>query len=116
LKNCSVYGLGYIGLPTAAILANNGYKVFGIDINKNIVETINKGNIHIKENGLKKLVSKSVSLGKLKAYNQPQESDIHIIAVPTPIEKEGENIPKPNIDYVLNAAKGITKKIKLAKS
>ena len=52
MKNCCILGLGYIGLPTAALLANSGNKVIGVDVNKNVIENIKKGNLHIFEKGL----------------------------------------------------------------
>ena len=73
-----VIGLGYIGLPTATFIANAGYKVSGIDINKRAVEIINRGSIHIVEPGLEVLVAKAVATGNLVAYNQIQEADIYI--------------------------------------
>ncbi|MEL0280762.1 MAG: UDP-N-acetyl-D-mannosamine dehydrogenase [Gammaproteobacteria bacterium] len=98
-----VMGLGYIGLPTAALLANKGFEVEGVDINKSIVETINEGNIHIVEPGLDKYVKKAVMNKKLHASLQPSIADIFIIAVPTPFH-EGF---KPNIDYIIEATKAI---------
>ena len=98
-----VMGLGYIGLPTAALLANKGFEVEGVDINKSIVETINEGNIHIVEPGLDKYVKKAVINKKLHASLQPSIADIFIIAVPTPFH-EGF---KPNIDYIIEATKAI---------
>ena len=98
-----VMELGYIGLPTAALLANKGFEVEGVDINKSIVETINEGNIHIVEPGLDKYVKKAVINKKLHASLQPSIADIFIIAVPTPFH-EGF---KPNIDYIIEATKAI---------
>ena len=98
-----VMGLGYIGLPTAALLANKGFEVEGVDINKSIVETINEGNIHIVEPGLDIYVIKAVINKKLHASLQPSIADIFIIAVPTPFH-EGF---KPNIDYIIEATKAI---------
>ncbi len=85
-----VVGLGYIGLPTAALIANSGYKVCGVDIDKNAVETINKGEIHIVEPGLKKFVKSAVQASALSAFEEPQESDIYIICVPTPFYPDNE--------------------------
>lgn len=85
MKQISVLGLGYIGLPTASILATHGFTVHGMDVNPQAVEIINQGNIHIEEPGLKTLVQAAVKSGNLKAYTQPQPADIYIIAVPTPI-------------------------------
>lgn len=103
-KNICVVGLGYIGLPTAALLANKGYQVYGVDINPVVVETINQGKIHIVEPELDTFVKSAVNSGKLKASTTPTSADIYIIAVPTPF-KSG-NIP--NIDYVIAATKSIT--------
>ena len=106
-KVCIV-GLGYIGLPTAALLANNNYHVHGVDINEHAVNTINKGQIHIVEPELDTFVKNAVSNNFLKAYLQPAEADVFIIAVPTPFH-EGF---KPNIDYVLKATKSIASFVK----
>ena len=70
----AIIGLGYIGLPTAAILANSGLKVLGIDVNEAIVETLNKGNIHIAEDGLAELVAKAIKSGNFKAYSHGSSS------------------------------------------
>ncbi|MBX7264368.1 MAG: UDP-N-acetyl-D-mannosamine dehydrogenase, partial [Chitinophagaceae bacterium] len=99
---------GYIGLPTAALLANNGYNVHGVDVKENVVNTINKGEIHIVEPELDKYVKTAVNNGNLKASLQAQEADVFIIAVPTPFH-EGF---KPNIDFVLDAAKKIAPYVK----
>ena len=98
-----VIGLGYIGLPTAALLANNGYKVHGVDVVKSTVDTINQGKIHIVEPELDNFVKSAVEKGNLKADIKPEKSDIFIIAVPTPFH-DGY---VPNIDYVIQATKAI---------
>jgi len=105
-KTVCVIGLGYIGLPTAAILASNGYDVVGVDLNRFVVDTINTGQIHIVEPDLELYVRSAVLGGKLKAFTEPQEADIYIICVPTPFH-EGDGVPQPNIDFVLTAAYGI---------
>ncbi len=110
-KLVNVIGLGYIGLPTAALLASNGYTVIGTDINGLAVETINQGKIHIVEPGLAEVVQSVVKLGRLKAYTSPQPADIYIICVPTPFY-EGGDIPLPNIEYVITAIRSIAKFIK----
>lgn len=97
-----VVGLGYIGLPTAALLASRGYDVVGVDINPHVVETINDGRIHIVEPDLDAIVHGAVESGKLKAYGAPQPADVYMICVPTPFH-EGTAIPQPNIDYILAA-------------
>jgi UDP-N-acetyl-D-mannosaminuronic acid dehydrogenase len=84
-----VLGLGYIGLPTASIFAVNGLKVLGVDINPNVVETLQNGRIHIHEPGLRDLVTRAVQSGNFAFSTQPQEADVFYIAVPTPF-KESE--------------------------
>ena len=103
-----VIGLGYIGLPTAALLANRGYKVHGVDVVQSTVDTINAGNIHIVEPDLDTFVRAAVESGRLKASLEPAEADVFIIAVPTPFH-EGF---VPNIDYVVSATKSIAPYVK----
>jgi len=98
-----VIGLGYIGLPTAAILANNGFKVTGVDIQKSVVECINKGEIHIVEPDLELHVKSAVEEKNLMASLYPSKADIFIIAVPTPFH---DNYA-PNINYIIDATKSI---------
>lgn len=110
-KKVCVVGLGYIGLPTAALLAGNGYHVIGVDLNQHVVDTINKGRIHIVEPDLDTYVRTSVESGQLQAFTEPQTADIFMICVPTPFH-EGDGIPQPNIDYVLAATRGIASFVK----
>jgi UDP-N-acetyl-D-mannosaminuronic acid dehydrogenase len=110
-KTVCVVGLGYIGLPTAALLASTGFHVVGVDLNAQAVETINQGRIHIVEPNLDAYVRSAVAAGKLKAYAEPQAADIYMICVPTPFHA-GEGIPQPNIDYVLTATRGIAGLVK----
>ena len=110
-KTICVVGLGYIGLPTAALLASNGYQVVGVDVSKHVVETINQGLIHIVEPDLDAYVRSAVAAGRLKAFTSPQSSDIYMICVPTPFH-EGEGIPLPNIDFVLTATRNIANHLK----
>ena len=84
----SVIGLGYVGLPTAAIMANRGIDVLGIDVNPETVEIINKGDIHIVEPDLDILVRSAVSSGKLVAATTPEPADAFIIAVHTPFKAD----------------------------
>lgn len=107
-KKICVIGLGYIGLPTAALLANKNHQVWGVDINEKVVEVINNGKIHIVEPDLDKFVEKAVDSKNLVAGVAPNFSDVFIIAVPTPFH-EG-NVP--NIDYVIAATKSIIKYIR----
>jgi len=110
-KTVCVIGLGYIGLPTAALLANKGYYVAGVDVNEEVISTINNGDIHIVEAGLDAFVKSAISTGQLKAFNKIQLSDVYMICVPTPFHKNG-NIPQPNIDHVLSATESIAPFIK----
>ncbi len=110
-KRISVIGLGYIGLPTAALLASKGYIVNGIDVNEDVVKTINKGEIHIVEPDLDAYVRSAVVNKKLKAYKQVQPGDVYIICVPTPFH-DNAGIPSPNIDYIKAAAESIASHIK----
>jgi UDP-N-acetyl-D-mannosaminuronic acid dehydrogenase len=102
-KKISVIGLGYIGLPTAAILASRGIEVLGIDVNANAVDTINQGRVHIVEPDLEALVYSAVKNGKLRASLTPEKADCFIIAVPTPFKENH----KPDLSYIEAAAKSI---------
>ncbi|AWN23733.1 UDP-N-acetyl-D-mannosamine dehydrogenase [Deinococcus irradiatisoli] len=108
LPTIQIFGLGYIGLPTAAIMSNVGFKVIGVDVVQKVVENLNKGLLHISEPGLEDLVKEGVSSGRLFATMTPQEADVHIIAVPTPIHDD----KTPDIDYVVSATKSIAGVIK----
>ncbi len=101
-------GLGYIGLPTAALLANKGYDIHGVDVVQSTVDTINRGEIHIVEPELHIFVRSAVNSGKLKADTKPAQADIFIIAVPTPFH-DGY---VPNIDYVVSATESIASYVK----
>src|SRR5689334_9437690 len=109
-KVCIV-GLGYIGLPTAALLASVGHEIAGVDLNPAVVETINQGRIHIVEPDLDAFVRSAVAAGRLKAHATPQVASIYMICVPTPFHETGA-IPKPNIQYVLAAARSIAPLVK----
>ena len=108
MKKICIVGLGYIGLPTAALLASRGYKIHGVDVIQSVVDTINQGKIHIVEPELGELVKKSVESGNLKADVKPDFADVFIIAVPTPF-RDGY---VPNIDYVLSASRAVAPYIK----
>lgn len=110
-KKISVIGLGYIGLPTAALLASNGYSVVGMDVSEYAVTTINQGKIHIVEPELDAFVRSAVAAGRLQAFTEPQPGDVYMICVPTPFH-EGGAIPQPNIDYVLAATRSIAHFVK----
>jgi len=96
-------GLGYIGLPTAAVAAQHGIQVHGVDVNPMIVETINKGEIHIIEPGLEGVVKQVVNQGWFKASLTPIRADVHLIVVPTPFKGNYE----PDISFVVAGTKAV---------
>jgi UDP-N-acetyl-D-mannosaminuronic acid dehydrogenase len=96
----SVIGLGYIGLPTAALIARSGAQVLGIDVSDHVVDTINNGKVHIEEVDLDGLVQAVVSRGTLRASTQPEAADVFVIAVPTPVGPDRA----PDTSHVLQAA------------
>lgn len=110
-NNASIIGLGYIGLPTAAVLSNSGVNINGYDINNEIVHSINSGQSHIVEPGLSELIAKSVSEGKLRAHASLQPADVYMICVPTPITKTSNAI-SADLEFVFAAVKEIAKLLK----
>jgi UDP-N-acetyl-D-mannosaminuronic acid dehydrogenase len=102
-----VLGLGYIGLPTASIFATRGKKVLGIDVVPRIVETINRGNIHIEEPDLDVLVRAAVHSGNLRAAPKPEGAGIFIIAVPTPFKATATNPRAPDLAFVESATRSL---------
>ncbi|EIN6339455.1 UDP-N-acetyl-D-mannosamine dehydrogenase, partial [Vibrio parahaemolyticus] len=112
-ETISVIGLGYIGLPTAAMFASRKKKVIGVDVNQHAVDTINQGKIHIVEPDLDMIVSAAVSEGYLKATTTPEPADAFLIAVPTPFLpcNEGE-VPAPDLSYIEAASKAIAPVLK----
>jgi len=88
VKTICMLGLGYVGLPTAAVFAVNGFRVLGVDPRRDIVDAINAGEVPIEEVGLKTLVQAAVNSGNLSAQTEPGPADAFIIAVPTPIRKD----------------------------
>ena len=111
-KKCCVVGLGYIGLPTAAILASSGYEVVGVDIDQAVVHTINSGRVHIIEPDLDQAVASAICSGSLRASTEPVEADIFVIAVPTPFKSTSSLIPEPDLKYVLSAVSSVSKYIR----
>jgi len=108
----SIIGLGYIGLPTAAVFASRKVKVIGVDVNQHAVDTINRGEIHIVEPDLDMVVHAAVTEGYLRATTQPEAADAFLIAVPTPF-KDGPSGPHhPDMDYIESAAKSIAPVLK----
>ena len=102
MKACFI-GLGYIGLPTAIVAADNGIEVIGVDINPHVVDTINRGKIHIVEPGLADLAAKVVKNGWLRAQTEPEASNVFLIVVPTPFTGDHE----PDISYVEAATRNV---------
>ena len=108
MQKVCVIGLGYIGLPTATLIANNGFKVYGMDPMERVVETVNRGEIHIVEPGLAAYVKKAVSSGNLHADVKPHEADVFILAVPTPFKGDKE----PDLSFVESATREIAPYVK----
>ena len=103
LNTLSVIGLGYVGLPTAAVFASRRVAVIGVDVNERTVATINSGNVHIDEPELDMLVRAAVGAGILRATTVPEPADAFLIAVPTPFKGEHQ----PDLDHVRAAAQSI---------
>lgn len=112
----SVVGLGYIGLPTAAMFASRKVKVIGVDVNQQAVDTINRGQIHIVEPELDAIVHTAVTQGYLKAVTVPEPADAFLIAVPTPFKRsqsqENNDIPEPDLSYIQKASEAIAPVLK----
>jgi UDP-N-acetyl-D-mannosaminuronic acid dehydrogenase len=104
--------LGYIGLPTATIIAKNGIKVNGIDTNKEVVEAVNNSIPHIKEKGIENNLKEAISTGNFRAFSSPQESDIYIFAVPTPTKEENNSLPNADTSLLIKAFKSVMPLIK----
>jgi UDP-N-acetyl-D-mannosaminuronic acid dehydrogenase len=103
VSSVCVLGLGYIGLPTAALIASRGIRVVGVDTNPAIVATVGDGRIHIAEADLDGLVQKCVVSGRLVPRSEPERADVFLIAVPTPLSGN----KKPVVDHVFNAVRSI---------
>ena len=103
MKTVSVLGLGYIGLPAAAMFAANGANVIGVDVNQHAIDTINQGKIHIVEPFLADIVRDAVADGTLRATMTPEKADAFVIAVPTPFK--GNHVP--DTSYIESVAKSI---------
>lgn len=103
LRKICVLGLGYIGLPTAAVLATSGLEVVGVDTNPKVVETLRRGELHIEEPGLRMLLEAAQRSGRLTIADRPEPADAFIICVPTPLAAE----KKADLSYVASASEGI---------
>jgi UDP-N-acetyl-D-mannosaminuronic acid dehydrogenase len=104
-KKICIFGLGYIGFPTAVLFANSGFDVLGVEKNSEVLDTLELGNVHIKEPELKKIALKVLKEKKLKHSSIAQNADVFIICVPTPIKYDENN--KPDLNYVIAAVKEI---------
>lgn len=102
-KTVSVVGLGYIGLPTAAVIASRGINVIGVDVSHHAVDTINAGNVHIVEPDLDMVVRSAVKAGNLKAVTKPEKAEAFMVAVPTPFKEDYQ----ADLSYIEAAAKAI---------
>lgn len=107
-QTISVIGLGYIGLPTAAVFASRKKRVIGVDVNQKAVDTINRGEIHIVEPDLDMVVHAAVTEGYLRATTKPEPADAFLIAVPTPFKGDHE----PDLSYIESASKTIAPVLK----
>ncbi|MDR3437633.1 UDP-N-acetyl-D-mannosamine dehydrogenase [Telmatospirillum sp.] len=108
MTSICVLGLGYIGLPTAALLASHGHRVYGVDVRPDIVETVSAGRVHITEADLDGLVQKVVNSGLLTAHHTPCPADAFIITTPTPLTEDR----RPQLDFVFAAADSIAPLLK----
>lgn len=105
---CVIFGLGYIGLPTATLLAGHGMDVLGVDVSDKAVDSVNAGKMHIVEPGLDVYLKEAVEKGKLRASKSPEQADVFVLAVPTPF-RDGY---KPDLSYIEAAAKNLAPVLK----
>ena len=103
----SIIGLGYIGLPTAVILAKNGHKVYGYDTNLSVVDSLNNGRLHIREKGLQDYFTDAFRAGTFSAHSELQKADVYIISVPTPF-KDNSDRKLADLTYVQEAAEAVS--------
>lgn len=113
MTKCCVVGLGYIGLPTAVLLAKNGHDVIGFDIDPRKIEILKEGSVYIKEPNLDFLIKEVIKSKKFKPSKKICKADIFIIAVPTPFLKNGSEVPEPDLSYVENAAISISEYLEI---
>lgn len=107
-KKLCVIGLGYIGLPTAVMFANHGLKVHGMDVNEKAVGMIRNKELHIEENGLQERLNQAIDSGNLTVSTSPEEADVFIIAVPSPINDD----KTANLEFVRKATQSIVPFVK----
>ncbi|MDA8649049.1 UDP-N-acetyl-D-mannosamine dehydrogenase [Alphaproteobacteria bacterium] len=106
-EKISVLGLGYIGLPTAAMFALGGVEVVGVDVNQEVIDTINRGQVHIVEPDLEEIIKRVVASGHLRATKVIEPSDAFLLAVPTPFKTMQDSLPQPDLSFVKAAARSI---------
>ena len=111
-KKITVLGLGYIGLPTAIVLAKAGHQVNGFDPNEEVIKTLNSGKIHIVENNLQEEFKKVIDEGNFKAYSELKPADVYIICVPTPFKETKTEQKLADLSYVESAAHTVAKVLK----
>lgn len=111
-ETISIVGLGYIGLPTAAVFASRKKRVIGVDINQRAVDTINRGQIHIVEPDLDIVVHAAVTEGFLRATTKPEPADAFLIAVPTPFKQGSTGTHEPDVGYIESACEAIAPVLK----
>ncbi|WP_342508533.1 nucleotide sugar dehydrogenase [Sporosarcina sp. FSL K6-2383] len=107
-KNICVVGLGYIGLPTAVMFANNGVRVHGVDINEKAVSMIANKQLHIEENGLQQRLDQAIDEGMFTVSTQPVDAEVYIIAVPSPINADNT----ANLEYIRRATASVVPYLK----
>lgn len=112
IETISIIGLGYIGLPTAAVFASRKIKVIGVDVNQQAVDIINRGQIHIVEPDLDMVVHAAVSEGYLRATTQPEPADAFLIAVPTPFKSGATDDHEPDLSFIESASRSIAPVLK----
>ena len=113
MAKCIVVGLGYIGLPTAVLLAKNGHDVVGFDIDSKKIEILQEGSVYIKEPNLNFLIKEVIASKKFKPSKKLRKADIFIIAVPTPFLENASEFPEPNLSYLENAAISISEHLEI---
>ena len=113
INTVSVIGLGYIGLPSAVMLASKGKSVLGVDLKQEVVDSLNSGKAHIEEPLLQELLSDVLTKGNFSASLKLKSSDVFLIAVPTPlVNDQNKDYPKPDLSYIREACHSIAKVLK----
>ncbi|MBF4501403.1 nucleotide sugar dehydrogenase [Savagea sp. SN6] len=107
-QSICIIGLGYIGLPTSVMFANHGHRVHGVDVNESVVERLGRGEVTIEEPDLERRLNEVIDNGMLTVATKPQESDVYIVAVPSPITAAKE----PNFDYIRSATQSLVPYVK----